>query len=62
MISVKVGDRVKMKYGIQDQRIVGVYPMNHIPSPDRVDVTDWISPNDNNFIGIPLEWVLEVVI
>ena len=61
MISVRVGDRVRMKYGIPDQRIVGIYPMNHIPSPDRVDVVDWISPNDTGGIGIPLEWVLEVV-
>ncbi len=56
MIKVKVGDIVMLKDGIGKMKVVGVFPMNMIPSPDRIDVTDVNNPGFRG-IGIPLAWV-----
>ena len=57
--SFKVGDVVEMHDGIPDQRIVAVYPMNNILSPDRVDVVDATNEIADNTgcIGIPISWI-----
>ena len=59
-MELEVGDVVEMIDFIPNQRIVGVYPMNNIPSPDRVDVQD-LDADDDSYIGVPVSWVKRII-